>query len=301
VCTVDACLAHLTAQPAVIAVCRCGSHRQGTVDAFSDLDIWVFCNDETPLSEQLALTDLLPAEARQEVLFEGRDDSLVEHLVVNVLTRDIVLNLKFLHQGVLTRFCAQPLSCDPGFLEDLENYATMQVLHDPLGAIAVHQAWLDQYAVRTAQHWLAPELVSRYATLYWRSVYQGVLRDEQHAWRHLAINLVELLACLAHLAEGHLPPPRKWLFSPRLLQGVPGGGGITTLLDRLWDVRTRQAVLEFYAELAGLEDQILDADLGFGFWWRSVFTRRIPNLAVLTDLDDLLTQINAAAIPSPRP
>lgn len=38
---------HLAAHPGVLGISRCGSHRMGIADVFSDLDLWVFCADDT--------------------------------------------------------------------------------------------------------------------------------------------------------------------------------------------------------------------------------------------------------------
>lgn len=305
--TVESCLTHLKTHPAVVAICRCGSVRQAINDAVSDLDIWVFCSDEVPLSEEWVITELLPADARPEVLFEGRDDTLVEHLVLNVLTGEVVLNAKFLQTSVLTAFCARTPSVDPIYLEDLENYWTMDVLHDPADLIAVHKGWLGQFAVRTAADWLIPQLIARYSAAYWRSVYQGVLRTEAHAWRHLVLGMLEGLTWLTHLKNDRLPPARKWLFSSRLLQTVPGGEAIGDLLDRLHhiEVGDRAAVLGFYRALARLEDHVLDDPAwNCGFWWRAVFTERIGNLAALAEpraeLGALQVQLTKAAMPAPH-
>lgn len=300
--TADVCLTHLTSLPAVRAIARCGSYRTGIQDHYSDLDIWVFCDDDTPLSEDLVVRDFLPDAARLEVLFEGRDDTLVEHLVVNVLTGPVVLNLKFLRAGVLTRFCARPPSPDAGYLEDLENYHTMQALHDPAGVLAVHRAWLEQHAVRTVHSWLTPDIIARYSAMYWRSVYQGVLRDETHTWRHLVITMLELLTWHAYLNAGHLPPPRKWLFSRRLLHDVTAGADIDGLLEELHRADDQPAILAFYARLGSLEHHVLgEHPMNHGFWWRAVWTQRLPNLAAVLDLGDLLARVAHAGIAGPQP
>ncbi|NEA20207.1 hypothetical protein [Streptomyces halstedii] len=137
---------------------------------------------------------MLPANARQEQLFEGRDDTLTSHLVLNLLTRTGIVNLKVLRRQVLEQFVqdARP-SLDEQFLEDLENYATMRPLHDPCGVLATHQQHLTDTYVTTAGQWLTPLLLQRYASLYWRSVYQGLLRSEPHSWRHLMGLLLNLL------------------------------------------------------------------------------------------------------------
>lgn len=78
----------------------------------------------------------LPAHARHEALFEGRDGSLTEHLVVNPLTEDGVMNLKVLWTRAFAVFAELTPSADPDYLENLENYDTMQLLHDPRHALA---------------------------------------------------------------------------------------------------------------------------------------------------------------------
>ncbi|MFE3610330.1 hypothetical protein [Streptomyces goshikiensis] len=296
------CMEHLTRHvPGVEAITLCGSHRQGTADGYSDRDIWVFLRDDQPISEHLATTVFLPAGAACEVLFEGRDDTLTDHTVINVLTATEVLNLKILHTRVLTAFSAQDPNLDVQYLEDLENYTTMQVLHDPAGVIRTHQGWLDRHALATISDWLLPALASRYASTYWRSVYQGVLRTEEHAWRHLATRLIELLAQLGFAQAGALPPPGKWLLSPRILSCLPAGDGITGLLDQLHCASTREpdSVVAFYRALAAVEDGLLTNDELFaGMWWRGVFSERIVHLAHHNGRPDLLALSQAA--PRPR-
>ncbi|NEA20206.1 nucleotidyltransferase domain-containing protein [Streptomyces halstedii] len=43
--------AHLAALDVVEGISLCGSHRQGTADTLSDLDLWIVVRDDTPLSE----------------------------------------------------------------------------------------------------------------------------------------------------------------------------------------------------------------------------------------------------------
>ncbi|MFD4926184.1 hypothetical protein ACFWNE_33415 [Streptomyces goshikiensis] len=303
--TTARCIEHLTRHvPSVAAITLCGSHRQGTSDIYSDRDIWVFCHNDQPISEHLATTAFLPADADCEILFEGRDDTLTDHTVVNVLADTEVLNLKLLHTRVLTSFSAQDPNLDSQYLEDLENYATMRVLHDPDGVIATHQQWLRHHAVDTIGDWLLPALASRYASTYWRSVYQGVLRTEEHAWRHLATHLAELLAQTGFAQAGALPPPRKWLLSPRVLSALPEGAALTALLDRLHRTSTTDpdAVLGFYRALAAVEDRLLHTgELYAGMWWRGVFTERITHLARHTGRPDLLALAQAAPRPRTAP
>ncbi|MEV7617068.1 hypothetical protein [Streptomyces sp. NPDC089799] len=303
--TTARCIEHLTrAVPAVEAITLCGSHRQGTSDLYSDRDVWVFCANTQPISEHLATTAFLPAGADCEILFEGRDDTLTDHTVVNVLTDAEVLNLKFLHTRVLTSFCAQDPHLDSQYLEDLENYTAMEVLHDPAATIATHQGWLRHHTIDTIPDWLLPPLASRYASTYWRSVYQGVLRTEEHAWRHLALSLVVLLAQTGFAQAGQLPPPRKWLLSPRVLTTLPDGARLTALLDQLHRTSTAdpEAVLAFYNALAVCEDAILhDNELHAGMWWRGVFTERFTHLARHTGRPGLLDLAQAAPRPRTAP
>ncbi|MFZ3492254.1 hypothetical protein ACODT5_03255 [Streptomyces sp. 5.8] len=234
-------------------------------------------------------------------LFDLLAGPLGDTPVSPVLTDTEVLNLKILHTRVLTAFSAQDPNLDGQYLEDLENYTTMQVLHDPTGVIATHQVWLRHHAVDTIGDWLLPPLASRYASTYWRSVYQGVLRTEEHAWRHLATHLLELLAQLGFAQAGVLPPPRKWLLSPRILTVLPDGAGLTALLDQLHRASTTDqgSVLGFYRALAAVEDALLHTgELYAGMWWRGVFTERITHLARHTGRPDLLAMTKAA--PRPR-
>lgn len=285
--TAGDCLAHLTAHPEVVGIGRCGSYRQGTADTVSDLDLWVFCADDTPLSTAYALQQLLPAGARPEILFEGEDDTRADQLVINLLT-DPVVNLKFLRTAGLADFCQQTPSLDPLYLENLENYHAMELLHDPGGVIEGHRAVMRRRAVDTTGQWLVPEIAARYSSVYWRSVYQGVLRDERHSWRLLATSLVEYLVWMAFLNAGQLPPARKWLFSPALLATVPHGPRATALLDLLHDAADQTATLGFYRELTAAENLVLaDTELERGLWWRKVFTHRLPNLAQVTGRADL--------------
>ncbi|MFG2774994.1 hypothetical protein [Streptomyces sp. NPDC048350] len=297
--TTDECISHLMSsrQIRVTAVTMCGSHRQGTTDEHSDRDLWVFCDDDQPISDHLATTAFIPLGARREVLFEGRDDTLTDHAVVNVLTQDEVLNLKFLHTSVLTRFCGQPPVFDVQYVEDLENYLTMHPLHDPHGIVADHRTWLTIHARDTMNLWLIPQALQRYGSTYWRSVYQGVLREEVHAWRHLATHLVELLTWTAFALRGDVPPPRKWLFSPRLLQQLPQGAQILRALEALGST-TAPGRLHVYEALAPLEDAILPAAGESAMWWRNVFTQRLPHLARHLNRADITGLV--AAAPAPR-
>lgn len=302
--TTAECVSHLLSCPAiqVEAITLCGSHRQGTADEYSDRDLWVFCSNRQPISDHLATTVFLPVGAAREILFEGRDDTLTDHTVVNVLTEE-VLNLKFLHTQVLTTFCRTTPHLEAQYMEDLENYLTMRPLHDPLQTVSDHQKWLTLNARDTMPQWLTPQILARYGSTYWRSAYQGVLRGDEHPWRHLVTHLVELLAWAHFVNHAQVPPPRKWLFSARLLGQLPHGELIRDVLTRLSAASVSSSdghaqVIGVYNALAHAEDAILPAAGERDMWWRSVFTQRIPHLALhlgRTELGAL-----AAAAPVPR-
>ncbi|MFH9561186.1 hypothetical protein ACH4K7_33135 [Streptomyces globisporus] len=289
----------LMARPEVQGIALCGSHRQGSDDAFSDLDLWVFVEDSVPLSEAYVLERMLPSTARQEMLFEGRDDTLTPHLVINLLTEDGVVNIKALHAGVLSRFAeeARP-GLDPQFLEDLENYATMEVLHDPHGILSEHRTDLRERFVHTTGTWLVPALTARYASLYWRSVYQGFLREESASWHHLMGQMIELLAQLEAACDGRLPPPAKWLLSEN---AGARAQVVRTLSHVQAEIRSvncteKSSVVRVYHSLARVESDVLaPATPPHGMWWRKVFTERLPNLALLPDHYDLRPRVQAAA------
>ncbi|MFG3042206.1 hypothetical protein ACGFYZ_35445 [Streptomyces sp. NPDC048330] len=295
--TTQACLDHLLTSTAldVRAIALCGSHRQGTADEVSDRDLWVFCADDQPISDHLATTAFLPPGARHEVLFEGRDDTHTDHTVVNVLTKAEVLNIKFLHTRVLTTFCGLPPTPEAQYMEDLENYLTMLPVHDPDGLLTAHQRWLQLHAQDTIPQWLTPQVLNHYGATYWRSVYQGVLRTETHVWRHQINHLTELLAWAAFATDGQVPPPRKWLFSPRLLTRAPHGETILTVLET---AAATSRPLDAYQALARAEDAILPAAGETTMWWRNVFTQRLTHLARHLNRPHLATL--AAHAPTPR-
>ncbi|MEU5136970.1 hypothetical protein [Streptomyces californicus] len=289
----------LMARPEVQGIALCGSHRQGSDDAFSDLDLWVFVADSVPLSEAYVLERMLPSTARQEMLFEGRDDTLTPHLVINLLTEDGVVNIKALHTGVLRRFteAARP-GLDAQFLEDLENYATMHVLHDPHAILSEHSTALQERFVRTTGEWLVPALTARYASLYWRSVYQGFLREETACWHHLMGQMIELLAQLEAACDGRLPPPAKWLLSENAGARTPVVRALSDVQAEIRSVNSadKAGVLRVYRSLARVESDVLAAaPPPHGMWWRKVFTERLPNLALLPDHHGLRTQVQTAA------
>ncbi|MFD8727656.1 hypothetical protein [Streptomyces sp. NPDC059611] len=289
----------LMARPEVQGIALCGSHRQGSDDSFSDLDLWAFVGDSVPLSEAYVLEQMLPDTARQEVLFEGRDDTLTPHLVVNLLTEHGVVNIKALHTRVLRQFAeeARP-SLDPQFLEDLENYATMHVLHDPHAILLEHRTALEERFVSTTGEWLVPALTARYASLYWRSVYQGYLREETACWHHLLGEMVELLAQLEAACDWRLPSPAKWLLSENATGRAPLVRALSTIQAeiRSVDCAEKSSVLRVYHSLARVESDVLaPATPPHGMWWRKVFTERLPNLALLPDHYDLRPRVQAAA------
>ncbi|MFD8666235.1 hypothetical protein ACFV1U_12620 [Streptomyces microflavus] len=289
----------LMAREEVVGIALCGSHRQGSDDSFSDLDLWVFVKDAVPLSESYVLGQMLPDTARQEMLFEGRDDTLTPHLVINLLTELGVVNIKALHTGVLGRFAeeARP-GLDPQFLEDLENYATMRILHDPHAILSRHRTDLQERFVATAGAWLVPALTARYASLYWRSVYQGFLREENACWHHLMGEMVQLLAQLDAACDGRLPAPAKWLLSERTGARVPLMRALSSVQAEVRTVSCteKRAILRIYHSLARVESAVLaPAALPHGMWWRKVFTERLPHLTVLPDHHELRPVVQIAA------
>jgi hypothetical protein len=300
--TTQACVDHLQQRADVEGISLCGSHQAGTKDRYSDRDLWVFLNSGTPLSDELAHTALLPPDARTEVLFEGRDDTLTPHTVVNVLTDGAeILNLKFLHTSLLAGFCDQEPQVEPHYMETLETYVYMQIQHDPQEILAGHQQALKDRTVATMDRWLLPVLVQRYSSTYWRSVFQGLLRTEEQVWRGQVRYLVEMLLWTAHATSGQVPAPRKWLLSPRLLKDLPHGMACHELLDQLQRVRCedKKSVLDLYRSLAVCEDAVLEGlpELHLGMWWRGVFTARIPTIAAQTAEPGLLELADGA----PRP
>lgn len=174
----------------------------------------------------------------------------------------------------------------------------MVALHDPHGILATHQRHLTDAHVPTAGEWLTPFLFQRYASSYWRSVYQGLLRTEPHAWRHLMGLPLALLASQDAVNGGGLPPPAKWLLSPRIrtankraLTLLQGPGADASPADH-------RDVLAVYESLARVEPAIWGpVHLPHGLWWHRVFSERLPNLARGSDsprLEELLAALPAA-------
>ncbi|MFF3863262.1 hypothetical protein [Streptomyces sp. NPDC002209] len=290
----------LRALDEVLGIAICGSHRLHTADALSDTDAWVFVDNAVALSEAYCTDTYLAEGMTHEILSEGRDHSDVEWVVFNVLTEDGILNLKFLTLSVLSDFCARPPSLDTGYMEDLENYWTMDVAWEKDHALTRHQRFLGDYAVRLVGDDLVHQIVSRYASTYWRSVFQGFLRDEVHAWRFLVAEMIKDLCDIAHLQSGRLPAPRKWAFSRPVLGALPIGAQLTAALaqtNAAGDPETdKAAVLEVYRLLADIEGALLSEEyLHREFWWRSVFFERISNLPAVP------APLRALAASAPRP
>ncbi|WP_199550155.1 hypothetical protein [Streptomyces sp. N35] len=285
-------LDHLRSQREVSGITLCGSTRMGVADDLSDLDIWVFCPRTTPLSEAYALDRLLPEGAVQERLFEGRDESLVDHFVLNlpVAGRWPILNLKFLRTDAIDRFAKLPPTLDPDYLENLENYLAMEIQHDPDRVLRSAQEALQHTFTTTNRERLTLAILQRYASLFWRSVYQGVLRDEAECWHHLIEEMIKLLTWSAFLCTGHAPPPAKWLYSPKVLG--PQAEQILRLRKQTRTANTedpeRRDVLRVYLELAQAELDFLP-DGPWGTWWRHVFGARIANLLAHPNVRNLQT------------
>ncbi len=291
---------HLRAMDEVLGIAICGSHRLHTADALSDTDAWVFVDNTVALSEAYCTNTYLAEGMNHEILSEGRDHSDVEWVVFNVLTDNGILNLKFLTLSILSDFCARSPSLDTIYMEDLENYWTMEILWEKNDSLTRHQRFLGDYAVRLVGEDLVHQIVSRYASTYWRSVFQGFLRDEVHAWRFLVAEMVKDLCDIAHLQSGRLPVPRKWAFSRPVLSTLAVGAQLTAVLEQAsaaGDPRAdKAAVLEIYQLLAGVEEALLTEDyLHREFWWRSVFFERIGNLPAVP------APLRGLAASAPRP
>ncbi|SDH09519.1 hypothetical protein SAMN05421505_111107 [Sinosporangium album] len=272
----------------VVGLSLCGSHRLGVEDRYSDVDVWVFVEPETPLSDSYCLDNIIPTGLGIELLSEGRDDTLVPFSVYNTLTADGILNLKILSLQVLTEFVQAAPSFDRGYLDDLENYHTMHVMWEHEDFITLHQRVLRERIVEPFTPQLASEWVSRYASTYWRSAFQGYLRQDPHSWRLLTTDMIKYLVDLCHLAAGRLPAPRKWALADTYLTALPQHRTLRRCLDAAasCDVTDRRQVLGVYQELAAAEVDILTLDHR-EFWWRSVFHERMRNLAVPGPIADL--------------
>lgn len=280
-------------QETVEGVTLCGSMRQGNADHLSDIDLWVFVSNDADISEQLAVSHYLPPFAVQEQLHEGRDDTLLPYITINAATADGVLNVKVLRLSELSNFLTRPASLDEVYLEDLENYSTMQILLDRSGALRLHQQMLEHTALRAVADTLVPEIISRYASLFWRSFYQGVYRSEQHPWKSLIQRMTELLCFIAFMKQDRLPPPRKWLYSDAMLSSLPEGPlfhQILTDVDAV-HVLNKADTTAFYARLLELERAVLNHEyLHYDFWWHGVFLKRPDNINVDEGIRSLIAE-----------
>ncbi|MFB7378491.1 hypothetical protein ACFC6U_18405 [Kitasatospora purpeofusca] len=267
----------------------CASVRRGAQDCWSDYDLWVFLPPNTELTSRYVWSELIPEQILDGALDEGRDDSWADYVVLNIMVDGVILNLKFLRMELFTDFCREEPSWDLDYMENLENYWTMDVRFDKGGLLAAHKLWLENGALRRVGEVLVPELLRRYAIHYWRSVYQGVLRDEELTWTHQVFYLCELLVALAHLKADRLPPCRKWILSGHSLDGIgTAGKALAEVLRaaRRADITDKRAVLEIYALLAPVEDELIDLELT-GWtdqWWRRVLDERMANHQVPADL-----------------
>ncbi len=289
----DQCLTFYQGRESVEGVTLCGSMRQGNADRLSDIDLWVFVSNDAEISEQLAVDQYLPPFAVQEQLHEGRDDTLLPYVTLNAATADGVLNVKVLRISELSEFLVRPASLDELYLEDLENYWSMRILLDRNGTVRLHQQMLEHTALRTVADTLVPEIVSRYASLFWRSFYQGIYRNEQHPWKSLILRMTEFLCFIAFMKQDRLPPPRKWLYSHDMLSTIPEGTLFEQVLNDVDSVRvTNKAdATAFYSRFLELEKAVLNHEhLHYDFWWHGVFLKRPDNIQVSEEIRHLIAQ-----------
>jgi predicted nucleotidyltransferase len=283
----------LTSCAAVSGLAICASARRGYQDSMSDIDLWVFLEPDSVLSRDMVLDDLLPNTLRAAVLDEGRDDSWADYVVLNLLYGGEILNLKVLRMELLSDFCSQTPSWDLDYMENLENYWAMEVLYDRSDLLDKHKTWLENYAIRKVGDTLAPELLRRYAIHYWRSVYQGVLRNEELGWTNQIFYLAELLVSLAYLCEDRLPPDKKWILSTKVLDelgvvGVEIRAALTAA--RQVSLADKSSVLDVYVHLSAVEELLVDLSL-CGWeqpWWRRVFDERMRTHGVSASLVSMI-------------
>lgn len=299
--TIDELVAFFRADDRISGACNCASVRRGVADEFSDYDIWVFMAPGEQISMDYVWAELMPAELRAANLEEGRDDSWADYVVLNVLVSDRILNLKFLRMELFTDFCREKPSWDLDYMENLENYWTMDVRFDKDGLLATHKKYLEQYALREVGEVLVPELMRRYAIHYWRSVYQGVLRDEVLEWTTQIFYLAELMVTFAHLLEDRLPPCKKWILSRFSLGQIGEVGTIVAEilhLARRADITDKKQVLQVYALFAKIEDKIVNLEINgwADFWWRRVLDERMRNHHVPAELTEAIESVMGDAV-----
>jgi hypothetical protein len=267
----------------------CASVRRGVQDSYSDYDLWVFLPPNTELTGEYVWSQLIPEEIAVGALEEGRDDSWADYVVLNIMVEGIILNFKFLRMELFTDFCRLEPSWDLDYIEDLENYWTMDVQFDKGGLLATHKTWLENYALRRVGEILVPELLRRYAIHYWRSVYQGVLRDEELAWTNQIFYLCELMVTMAHLSADQLPPCKKWILSQHSFDQIGEVGKIISEVlraARRTDITDKRQVMEIYAMLVPVENELIDLEIA-GWteqWWRRVLDERMANHQVPAEL-----------------
>ncbi|MER7695667.1 hypothetical protein [Streptomyces sp. NPDC096095] len=170
--------------------------------------------------------------------------------------------------------------------------------HDPHAILSEYRTALQERFVLTTGEWLVPALTARYASLYWRSVYQGFLGEESASWHHLMGQMIELLAQLEAACDGRLPPPAKWLLSENAGARTPVVRALSTVQAEIRTVNSADeaGVLRVYHSLARVESDVMaPAPPPHGMWWRKVFTERLPNIALLPDHHALRPKVQAAA------
>jgi hypothetical protein len=158
----------------------------------------------------------------------------------------------------------------------------MRVVVDKDGLLASHKTWLENFAIRQLGEVMVPELMRRYAIHYWRSVYQGVLRDEVLNWTNQIFYLAELLVTLAYLNDDRLPPCKKWILATPSLRELGEVGELTVNIlhrARSAEITDKTQVMEVYALFAEIEDRIIDLEIcGWtDHWWRRVLDERMKN------------------------
>lgn len=298
--------AEFSSSAVVSGIAVCASARRGYQDSMSDVDVWVFLQPDTELTRAFVLDALLPPELKDAVLDEGRDDSWADYVVLNLWHDGEILNLKVLRMELLSDFCAVSPSWDLDYMENLENYWTMDIRFDRQGLLAKHQAWLESYALRKVGEDLAPELLRRYAIHYWRSVYQGVFRDEELAWTNQIFYLAELLVTLGFLCHDRLPPDKKWILSSKALAELGWmGQQISAALSvaRRAAITDKDAVLEVYVHLSAVEEELIDLSLcgWHEAWWRRVLDERMRTHGAPEALTSLVRRKLSRYLVEPRP
>ncbi len=264
----------------VLGIALTGTFSDGTHDRFSDVDIWIYHSAGCEPQRIRSLIEQVPGR------YTTKPSHGAAYTLAEYIDSGLLVSVKLMSASVIEKVLRQQESLvfDEMVFEDIETILKWQILWER-GEFLSSKTAVVRDRFKLDRERLLGHAVRRYGDMIWRSVFQGVYRQDRLQFIALVVSALNALVAARALEDGRVPPPMKWRFSSRTLTQLGLDDRVEWILEEVPRAKSPPAIFEIYRKLQRIEQHVLQKVGPLERWWWGAFDTAALNVSVASDLE----------------